>query len=332
MAVTIRDVAKYAEVSIATVSRAFSAPELVAEGTRARVIDAARQLGYQPARTTRSHRPGRTGLIAAVVPDVTNPFFQGALKGVQAAAREAGYQVLLADTAEDPAIEQQVVMAVGRQVDGLILLSPRLSTRQLRDLPESCPTVLFNRMVPGFAAVLLDSGDGIRQVVRHLAALGHRRCAYAGGPRQSFADAERRRSLVELGQRSGMQIVDLGAFRPQPSAGARVADMAVKTGASAVIAYNDLVALGVIERLRDRRVQIPREISVTGFDDIPMASMSTPKLTTVALPLEEAGRAVLGMLHHAMDKGDRPPPRGRRLPVRLVVRSSTATHQHSRTR
>src|SRR5581483_10890143 len=221
MAVTIRDVARHADVSIATVSRALSAPDLVAERTRARVIEVARQLGYEPNRAARSLITGRTGFIGAVVPDVANPFFLGVLKGVQAAARERGHHVLLADTSEDPVAEAELLSSISRQVDGLILLSSRLPVARLREFPgprtlrptglqaaggalnglqASGPqsnTVLFNRVLPGFPAVLLDSGDGIRQIVAQLAALGHRRCAYAGGPRESFADAERRRGLAK---------------------------------------------------------------------------------------------------------------------------------------
>lgn len=321
MAVTIRDVARHADVSIATVSRALSAPDLVAERTRARVIAVARQLGYEPNRAARSLITGRTGFIGAVVPDVANPFFLGVLKGVQAAARERGHHVLLADTSEDPVAEAELLSSISRQVDGLILLSSRLPVARLREFPGPVRTprsnglqpnalqsstqrsntlrsntVLFNRVLPGFPAVLLDSGDGIRQIVAHLAALGHRRCAYAGGPRESFADAERRRGLAKACHGTDMRIVDLGSFAPQFASGARVADLALESGATAVIAYNDLVALGVIARLRDRRIDVPLEMSVTGFDDIPMASMSAPRLTTVSLPLEQAGRSAVELL------------------------------------
>ncbi len=382
MAVTIRDVARHADVSIATVSRALSAPDLVAERTRARVIAVSRQLGYEPNRAARSLITGRTGFIGAVVPDVANPFFLGVLKGIQAGARERGMHVLLADTAEDPATEAELLRSISRQVDGLVLLSSRLSVPQLREFsgagkagqlgtgiagpgasgpghpvsgnpygghvtagpagathagaahvnPPHVNTVLFNRVLPGFPAVLLDSGDGIRQIVSHLVALGHRRCAYAGGPRESFADAERRRGFVRACQNTGMRVVDLGAFPPVFSAGARVADLALEAGVTAVIAYNDLMALGVLARMRDRRVDVPLEISVVGFDDIPMASMSAPRLTTVSLPLEQAGRSLLELLLHPQtDAQGSAVPRGRLLPVRLVVRSSTAPVRRART-
>lgn len=348
MAVTIRDVARHADVSIATVSRALSAPDLVAERTRARVVAVARELGYEPNRAARSLITGRTGFIGAVVPDVANPFFLGALRGIQGAAREHGHHVLLADTAEDPVAEAELITSISRQVDGLVLLSSRLSVARLQGFPGAGRTVLFNRVLPGFPAVLLDSADGARQLVSHLAALGHRRLAYAGGPRESFADAERRRGLVKVCQDTDIRVIDLGSFPPVFASGARIADLALEAGVTAVIAFNDLVALGVIARLRDRRVDVPVEMSVTGFDDIPMASMSAPRLTTVSVPLEQAGRsAVELLLRQPFDAGasgigsgggpnasanpgaDAPQqPRGRLLPVRLVVRSSTAAVRH----
>lgn len=335
MAVTIRDVARHADVSIATVSRALSAPDLVAEQTRARVVAVARELGYEPNRAARSLITGRTGFIGAVVPDVANPFFLGALRGIQGAAREHGHHVLLADTAEDPVAEAELITSISRQVDGLVLLSSRLSVARLQEFPGAGRTVLFNRVLPGFPAVLLDSADGARQLVAHLAALGHRRLGYAGGPRESFADAERRRGLVKVCQDNelGVRVIDLGSFPPVYSSGARIADLALEAGVTAVIAYNDLVALGVIARLRDRRIDVPVEMSVTGFDDIPMASMSAPRLTTVSLPLEQAGRAAVELLlrqpqpldaNTTANRNTDAPPRGRLLPVRLVVRSSTA--------
>ncbi len=330
MAVTIRDVARHADVSIATVSRALSAPTLVAEGTRARVVAAAQQLGYEPNRAARGLITRRTGFIGAVVPDVANPFFLGTLRGIQGAAREHGRHVLLADTCEDPVVEAELIASISTQVDSLVLLSSRLSVTRLREVPGAGRAVLFNRMLPGFPAVLLDSADGARQLISHLAALGHRRLGYAGGPRESFADAERRRGMAKACQDTAIRIIDLGAFPPRFSSGARVADLALESGVTAVIAYNDLMALGVITRLRDRRVDVPLEMSVTGFDDIPAASMCVPRLTTVSLPLEQAGRiAVELLLHQSFDGNGDTQPRGRLLPVRLVVRSSTAAPRRS---
>ena len=321
--VTIRDVARTADVSIATVSRALSTPGLVAEPTRKRVIAAVRKLGYEPNRAARSLITGRTGLIGVVVPDLGNPFFLGLLKGVQTAARDLGHLVLLADTAEDAGTEAALIRPIARQVDGLVLLSSRLAGPVLRDATGSCRAVLVNRVLPGFPAVLLDGKDGMRQMLQHLAALGHRRCGYAGGPRESFADAERRRGLAKAGADNGVRLVDLGAFPPLHRSGARIADLAVAADVTALIAFNDLMALGVVARLRELGLRVPADLSVTGFDDIPMAALSAPGLTTIAAPLEEAGRNAVELLAQARESQDSGAPSGRLLPVRLVVRGST---------
>lgn len=322
---TMRDVARQAGVSLATVSRALSLPELVAPPTRQRVAAAARRLGYEHSRTTRSSAGTRCGFIGVVAPDLINPFFLGVLTGIQDGAREAGRHVLLVDSTEDPAAEAELTASIARRTDGLILLSSRLPASSLRDLP--CPrAVLFNRTVPGLPAVLLDHADGIRQLVTHLAHLGHRHCAYAGGPRDSFADALRRRSLGSACGRAGLRLTDLGSFAPRRAGGARAAEAALNTQATALIAFNDLMALGAIAHLRERDIPVPSRMSITGFDDIPIAALSTPKLTTVAAPLHQAGRAAVALLGAesagaAGPQGASPPTWT--LPVRLIVRASS---------
>lgn len=321
--VTIRDVARSADVSIATVSRALSTPGLVADPTRKKVLAAVQELGYEPNRAARSLITGRTGLVGVVVPDLANPFFLELLKGVQTAARDRGHLVLLADTAEDAGAEAALIRPIARQVDGLVLLSSRLAGPVLREVTGSCRAVLVNRVLPGFPAVLLDAKDGMRQMLHHLAALGHHRCGYAGGPRESFADVERRRGLVRAGSDTGVRLVDLGAFPPQHRSGARIADLAVAADVTAVIAFNDLMALGVIARLHELGLRVPAEFSVTGFDDIPMSALGTSALTTIAAPLEEAGRTAVELLTQPRANQDPDIPCGRLLPVRLVVRGST---------
>lgn len=320
--VTIRDVARQAGVSIATVSRALNSSDLVAGPTRDRVVAAARMLGYQPNRAARGRRLGPGGLIGVLAPDLANPFFLGLLKGVQTQARGAGRHVLVADSAEDAEAEAALIRLITRQADGLVLLSSRLDPPRLRALTGPCRTVLVNRVLPGFPSVLLDFEDGMRQTAGHLAALGHRRCGYAGGPVESFADLERRRGLAAGAEQGGLRLIYLGAFSPGRLSGARVADLAVAAGVTCVIAFNDLMALGVLGRLRELGVRVPAEMSVTGFDDILPASLGTPGLTTVAAPLTEAGRTAVMLLHRG-DEHAGPDPRGHILPVRLVARGST---------
>jgi DNA-binding LacI/PurR family transcriptional regulator len=321
--VTIQDVAREAGVSVSTVSRAFTVPEMVRDETRHYVLQTAERLGYRPNRAARGLITGKTGNLGVIVPDLSNPFFPTVLKGVQARAREADYAVFLADCDENAAEEISLVQAMAKQVDGVILCSSRMSASQLHRITGTS-LVFINRQVPDHPAVLMDVAGGMRQAVDHLAALGHRRVAYLNGPKASWSNRERRRGLRRAG-RHDMEIVELGPFAPRFEGGPHAADLAIAEGVTAIIAYNDLMALGVMSRLADRGVAVPGRMSVVGFDDIPMAGMATPPLTTVAMQNERAGRAAVDLLVNLLtvtgaDAGDL----RRELECQLIVRASTA--------
>ncbi|MEU4667742.1 LacI family DNA-binding transcriptional regulator [Amycolatopsis sp. NPDC023774] len=323
MRITIRDVARRAEVSVATVSRALGSPDRVSEATRDRVLAVVRELGYRPSPAARSLITGKTGAIALVVPDLGNPFFTGLLKSVQARARETGHAVLVGDSDEDPAIEQELVRTLAKQADGVLLCSPGIDDATITELDGLTSLALLNRRVAGIGATVMDSAGGMREVVAHLAGLGHRRCAYLNGPDSSWSNHERLRGLRPAAAEHGVEIVELGPFAPRYEDGAPAADQALATGVTAVIAYNDVMALGVLTRLRDRGVDVPGKLSVTGFDDLVYAAVSAPPLTTVAMPLAAAGRHAVDLLLARSAAG----PAGRvvtELPTRLVVRATTA--------
>jgi LacI family transcriptional regulator len=165
--------------------------------------------------------------------------------------------------------------------------------------------------------------DGMRQAVSHLVALGHRRIAYVAGPRTSWANRERLRSLRAVGRSAGVDLVEVGNVMPRFEGGVSAADRVLAASVTSVIAYNDLVALGLLHRFRARGVAVPAGMSVLGFDDIPLASMVHPALTTVALPQSQAGQTGVDLLLHLLD---RPGARGvirRELPTHLMVRDST---------
>ncbi len=323
MAITIRDVARRALVSVATVSRALTTPDLVRAETRARVLAAATELGYQPNRAARGLITGRTGNIGIVVPDLDNPFFTAILKAVQARATQADYAVFVAAGDEDPTIEAKLVRAIAKQVDGVVVCSPGLTDRQVADAAADTPLVLLNRVLPGVPAALMDSAGGMGQVADHLIALGHRRIAFLNGPRTSWSNEQRRHGLAAARDRHAFDLVDLGPFPPRYEGGAQAADLALAAGVTAVMAYNDLMALGVLARLRDRGVPVPSKMSVTGFDDLAYASLSAPPLTTVAMPLAPAGRAAVTMLLDSLGSNTTEPARVV-LPTQLIVRATTA--------
>lgn len=323
MSVTIQDVAREAEVSVSTVSRAFTAPEMVREETRHHVLQTAERLGYRPNRAARGLITGKTGNLGVIVPDLANPFFPTMLKGVQARAREADYAVFLADSDENSNEEVALVQAMAKQVDGVILVSSRLSASQLDRVMDMTSLVFINRLVRDHPAVLLGTASGMHQAIDHLAALGHRRVAYLNGPRSSWSNRERRRGLRQA-VRYGMEVVELGPFAPRFEGGSHAADLALAEDVTAIIAYNDLMALGVMSRLADRGVRVPTQMSVVGFDDILMAGMATPPLTTVAMQNERAGRAAVDLLVNLLnvsgaDAGDL----RRELECQLIVRAST---------
>jgi DNA-binding LacI/PurR family transcriptional regulator len=324
MAVTIRDVAKAAGVSISTVSRALASPELVAQPTRDLVLETARGMGYRPNRAARGLITGRTGCIGLVVPDLENPFFGSIGKGVQDRARAAGYAVFIGDSGEDPSLEAEVVRSFAKQVDGVILCSARGSDASIRNLAEETPLVLVNRGVEGLESINFDNAGGLRAIMQHLLALGHTTIAYAAGPPTSWSSGRRTDAFRAFGaENPGIRLIELGTFAPVFDGGVQAADLAIASGATAVVAYNDLMALGLIDRLRQRGKRAPEDMSIASFDNVAVSSMVHPKLTTIDFPRVQMGRAcvdalldtVLGRPHAAARTSD--------LPVELVVRQST---------
>lgn len=321
MAATLRDVALAAGVSPSTVSRALSVPDMVKHSTRTRVESAVRELGYQPNRAARGLITGRTGNIGLIVPDMSNPFFAAAAKGVQAAASAGAHSVFIADTDERLDAEPGLLRALAPQVDGIILCAPR-SGPEVLDVVGATPIVLFNQHVVGRPSITVDAADGVRQGIAHLAALGHRRIAFVAGPRESWSNADRERGLALAAVATGTDVVHLGHFPPQFQGGVAAADLVLASGATAVFAYNDLVALGLVNRFSVRGVSVPDQISVLGFDDIPMASMIHPALSTIAVPTVEGGRAAVAMLLSMLAGHDGEAPQ-RELPTQLLVRATT---------
>ncbi|GAA3346308.1 LacI family DNA-binding transcriptional regulator [Amorphoplanes nipponensis] len=323
MVVTIKDVARAAGVSPSTVCRALSAPELVRAETRERVRRSAAELDYSPNRAARGLITGRTGNLGLVVPDLGNPFFPGVVKGIQARAREADHAVFLADTDEDPAAEVRLVRTLAKQVDGLVLCSPRMSGTELRGFATQTPLVLLNRRVGRIPAVTVDNPGGMRQAVTHLTALGHRRIAYVAGPRTSWSNRERVRGLRAAVAAAGAHLAEIGPVQPQFDGGVAAADPVLAAGVTAVIAYNDVIALGLLSRFNARGIAVPAEISVLGFDDIALAAMVHPSLTTVGLPMESSGRAGVDLLLALLRDPEGAGATRRELGTHLMVRAST---------
>ncbi len=329
MAVTITDVARAAGVSPSTVSRAISAPERVDPATRQRILRVAEHLGYHPNRAARGLITGRTGNLGLILPDLTNPFFPSLVKAVQQQAHRSDYQVLMMDTDEDPAVEIGLVRSLAKQVDGIILCSARMRPAHLREAASLGPTVLVNRRAPRVPAVLFDDAGGMLQVVGHLADLGHRHLGFAAGPRTSWSGSQRLRALRQVSAERGIRLEELGHFPATFDGGRSAAEGVLLSGVTAVLAYNDLVAVGLCHELAERGIDVPADLSVVGIDDIPVAGLVRPALTTLALRTELAGRAAVDLLihlltdHHAAGHGSGGTPQVD-VPTELVVRGTTA--------
>lgn len=322
MAATIHEVARRAGVSASTVSRAFSSPDLLREATRTAVLAAATELGYTPNRVAQGLVTGRTGNIGMLVPDIANPFFPPLVKGATNHALGADMSVFLASSDLDPTREARAVRQMTRQVDGLLLCSTQLPDDTLTALAAELPTVLVNRTCPGLPAVLVDTASGMRDAVDHLAAHGHRGLVYLSGPAGSWSNAQRRHALRTHTRRRGLDLTVLGPYLPSYEAGVQAADRVLDTRATAVVAYDDQMALGVLSRLHERGAAVPADVSVVGCDDVLPMGLARPALTTVSAPCEVVGRAAVELL--LAGRGGAPArPTDTRYPGQLVVRAST---------
>ena len=241
---TILDVAARAGVHAATVSRTINVPEKVAPDTRLRVEAAIRDLGFVPNRAARGLITGRTGNVAVIVPDITNPHFASLVRSVERSARQSDLQVLLVDTGEHPDEEVRAAESLSREVDGFIVVSPRRLHRSLGAL-GSIPAVFVNRPVPEHASILLRTAPAVTDALVHLSDLGHTRLAYLGGPAGSWAAGERRNAVRHSGRTSGFDVLELDVGEPTFDATAVAVPDIVASGVSAVLAFNDQMALGV---------------------------------------------------------------------------------------
>jgi LacI family transcriptional regulator len=321
--VTLADIAKACDTSLSTVSRALSDPDRVNPQTRDRIQRVAREMGYMTNPIARALALGRTGVIGLIVPDIANPFFPPIIKAVQARAGRKNTAVLLADTDEHASDELERAAVLSKQVDGLILVSPRTAEERLAEFIELSPVVFVNRRVEGAPSVIIDNSDGITQAVQHLTALGHRRISYLNGPRRSWSNERRRIALQEACAQYSVELVEFGPFEPQVQAGVRAADLVQTSGTTAVIAYDDLIALGLMARLAEHHLQVGRDVSVIGIDDSPMSDVAYPTLTSIHVPGAEAGTVAVDLLLEQLDDADRDQPTLVQLETRLIIRGST---------
>ncbi|MDR3734789.1 MAG: LacI family DNA-binding transcriptional regulator [Acidobacteriaceae bacterium] len=320
---TITDVAEVLHISRATVSRAFSRPDLLSEQTVKSVHAAAAKLGYRPNQTARALSTGRHGNIAIVVPDIANPFFPPLIRAAQIAADGGGFSLFLADSDEDAAREHTLLEKLLLQADGFVVVSSRMADEQLQQLAKRHPMVLVNRDTPGIPRVLIDTTQGIEEAVTHLAGLGHKRLVYVGGPAASWSHQQRRLAVKQATTRQKIALEQVSAERPTFEAGKVLAPAVLKTKATAAITFDDFVAHGLMAGLTDASVQVPQDFSVIGCDDV-LGASTYPALTSVSARCIEAGRMAVEMLLQILQTGKSSDQRCI-LDTRLVIRATTAS-------
>lgn len=325
-AATIRQVAAAAKVSVATVSRVVENPKLVAPETLARVQGVIQKLGYVPNAQSQMLRTSRTRLVIALVPDIGNPFFADVIRGIEEIAHANRYSVLLGDTQNSPVREQAYVdMIAQRQADGLVSFVPRVPkeySRKRFPFVNACEYVLDDNVT----RVCVDNVAGAATATSHLVALGHRRIAHIHGPKPSAICIDRQegyeRALKQARLRVDRALIAGGDFSVESGIRATAGLLANRAQFTAIFCANDEMALGAMQALRASGLEIPRDVSVVGFDDIRFSRYSAPPLTTVAQPKMELGTEAMSSLLEMIETREVRPHK-RVLTTELVVRGST---------
>ncbi len=338
MAITIKDIAKAAGISHTTVSRALRDHPAISSETVARVKQLAASLGYVPSATARGLKTRRTRALGVIVSNIDDPFWSEVLQGIDSILHPAGYSLFVAATHRDKQREKEVVQAmVQRGVDGVILCAPQFSPEQSRLLQTyGLPTAVVNNDGASASPYLVFNDDlyGIRLLTRHLIELGHRRIAFLGNALGGRTTREREQGFREEMQAAGLP-VDEASVRlapqgtPQGGAEGVQALLALPARPTALLCYNDNMAVGVYSALYQAGLRVPHDLSVTGFDDITIAAYLTPPLTTLHQHKHELGVRAANLLLASLEAG--PAAQAGALPDQrasirgeLVVRASTA--------
>ncbi|MBO6575929.1 MAG: LacI family DNA-binding transcriptional regulator [Rhodothermales bacterium] len=327
MPTTIRDVAKRAGVSISTVSRVLNNTAAVNEGKRERVMEAVRALDYVPNPAARSLLGQDTGGIGVLLPYVAGEYFSEFLTGMDYVAKDHGKFLLISTSHHETKEWQAAVRTVNRRVDGLLVMAPQRTPRQL-NLDSWAPTVFVNTPVdPDTNAEFLNFDDhgGSAKAARHLVGLGHRHLAYVQGPEAAFDASERLRGFADTVRGAGGRLTVIkGGFEQRDGFRAAEAIGTMRDRPTAVGCANDYATLGLLSGLQQQGIAVPEDISLVGFDDLSPARFSNPALTTVNVPIRETGiRAIELVIRRALD-GPTDRPVQEVIPLDLIVRASTA--------
>ena len=321
---------------MATVSRALNQNGLVRAETSRRVNIAVREMKYVPHAGARSLSTQRSHTLGVLLPDVHGEFFSEVIRGIDIAARQRGYHVLVSGSHSDAAEMSAVLRALRGRVDGLILMSPDTSLGPIsRELGDHTPVVLLNCSAAGRSTIRVDNYSGARSMTEHLLSLGHRRVAFITGPERNADAAERLRGFRDALRRAEVPDSDVvqiaGEFTEESGYQAMQQIVAAAKRPTAVFAANDSMAIGSLRGAGEAGLRIPEDVAIVGFDDIPIARFLTPPLTTVRVQIAELGRrAVEAVLHDSAQTTGRR-RREQLIASELVVRESCGATSSNRT-
>ena len=309
--VGIRDVAKLAGVSTGTVSRVLNDHPSVTDELRTRVRSIIEQLGYMPDPSARSMRSKVSRLIGIIIPDLTNPFFSELVQSAEQAAAKHDYNIIVMTSFDRAAKEaDRIGQLTSRKVDGIILV-PSNDFHALK-VPKGLPIVIVDRLLPGYSGIAADHRSGVRLGVEHLVKLGHHRIGFISGPKSSVPANDRLQGYLDAmksannGSQSAAQLIAEAAFDYESgrSAGNYLLARARHERPTAVFASSDQQAIGCMRAAHDLGIPVPAALSIVGFDGIPLASMTTPRLTTVKQPIQQIAAAAVAVLLGKQDAPD----------------------------
>lgn len=328
---TIRDVAREAGVSVASVSRVINGHGNVREDTRQKILAAIRSLRYVPHSGARSLSTQRSQIAGVLLPDLYGEFFSELIRGIDAAARERRLHLLVSSAHRDAAEAAAAIRAMRGRVDGLLVMSPYVDSGFLDDhLPSDLPIVLMNSPIQDgrHSSLSIDSYNGARAMIRHLVACGHRRIAHIAGPDDNFDSQERLRGYCDELCRlvpDACPMVLPGDFTETSGYAAGHELAALDPRPDAIFAANDMMAVGCLMALTEAGVRVPRDIGLAGFDDIPLACFIRPALTTMRVRIDELGRSAMEQIAQTIERPGRPRSLAQMFLPELVIRSSCGT-------
>ena len=298
-AATIRDVAERASVSVASVSRVLNGAGPVTDATRNRVLEAAEALQYVPHSGARSLSTSKTQTIGVILPDLYGEFFSELIRGMDLAARSLGFHLIVSSSHDDAEEASAAIRSMRGRVDGLIVLSPHLDAANLAaGLAGRTPILLMNGGAgAGRPSIIVDNHGGAVQAVEHLVATGRRRIAHISGPTGNLEAETRLAGYLEAMARAGLPTTVIeGAFTQTSGHEAGLELARRPTPPDAVFAGNDIMAVGAMLALQDAGLAVPEDVAIIGFDDVPIASLVRPALTTLRIHIAETGRSALERL------------------------------------